>query len=101
MRTRFGLGLATALLATSCGRHAPIAPSALHGGATADGSLADNIYAVAGANMLTRAAARARPLVYVPNSRGASVPVIDPASYRVVRTFRTGSIPQHVVPAYD
>ena len=27
--------------------------------------------------------------------------MIDPATYRVVRTFRTGKVPQHVVPSYD
>jgi YVTN family beta-propeller protein len=26
---------------------------------------------------------------------------IDPTTYQVVRTFRTGALPQHVVPAYD
>ena len=60
-----------------------------------------NIYAATGANALSPIAARARPLVYVPNSRGASVTVIDPATYSVVRTFRTGKVPQHVVPSYD
>jgi YVTN family beta-propeller protein len=60
-----------------------------------------NIYAATGANALTPIAARAKPLVYVPNSRSASVSVIDPTTYRVVRTFKTGRVPQHVVPAYD
>ena len=60
-----------------------------------------NIYAAAGANMLSPAAARAKSLVYVPNSRSASVSVIDPARSTVVRTFKTGAVPQHVVPAYD
>lgn len=62
---------------------------------------ATNIYAFAGANMVAPVAARARHLVYVPNSRSASVSVIDPATYRVIRTFKTGRVPQHVVPAYD
>ena len=60
-----------------------------------------NIYAAAGAGMLSPVARRATPRVYVPNSGSASVSVIDPATYRVVRTFRTGASPQHVVPAYD
>jgi YVTN family beta-propeller protein len=60
-----------------------------------------NIYAATGANALSPVAARARPLVYVPNARGASVTVIDPKTYTVVRTFRTGKVPQHVVPSYD
>ena len=63
--------------------------------------VATNIYANTGAGMLSPVAARAKPLVYVPNSRAASVSVIDPATYRVIRIFRTGAVPQHVVPAYD
>src|SRR3989454_4748460 len=60
-----------------------------------------NIYAAAGAGMLSPAARRARPLVYVPNSKDGTVSVIDPRTYRVVRTLATGALPQHVVPAYD
>jgi YVTN family beta-propeller protein len=60
-----------------------------------------NIYAATGVNGLAPIARRARPLVYVPNSRSASVSVIDPSTYTVVRTFPTGRVPQHVVPAYD
>jgi YVTN family beta-propeller protein len=60
-----------------------------------------NIYAAAGAGMLAPAAQRALSRVYVPNGGAASVSVIDPATYRVVRTFPTGAVPQHVVPAYD
>jgi YVTN family beta-propeller protein len=61
----------------------------------------DNIYAHAGANAMAPAAARALPLVYVPNSHDGTVTVIDPKTYRVVRTFPTGALPQHVVPSYD
>jgi YVTN family beta-propeller protein len=60
-----------------------------------------DIYAFAGANALAPAAARAKPLVYVPNSRSGSVTIIDPATYTIVRTFKTGAVPQHVVPSYD
>src|SRR5256714_8132118 len=60
-----------------------------------------NIYAEDGANNLAPAAARAVPMVYVPNSRSGSVTVIDPKTYQVVRTFPTGKVPQHVVPSYD
>ncbi len=60
-----------------------------------------NIYADAGANMLDSIARRAAPLVYVPNNTSGTVSVIDPRTYRVVRTFATGKVPQHVVPAYD
>ncbi|HEY7393876.1 MAG TPA: YncE family protein, partial [Gemmatimonadaceae bacterium] len=60
-----------------------------------------NIYSATGANALAPEAARARPLVYVPNSRSRSVSVIDPAKHAVVWTIPTGKIPQHVVPSWD
>jgi YVTN family beta-propeller protein len=60
-----------------------------------------NIYAGTGAGMLDSVAARALPRAYVPNGGAASVSVIDLATYRVLRTFPTGAVPQHVVPAYD
>jgi DNA-binding beta-propeller fold protein YncE len=37
----------------------------------------------------------------VPNSRSDTVDVIDPHTYRVVRRFDVGGLPQHVVPAWD
>jgi YVTN family beta-propeller protein len=60
-----------------------------------------NIYAEDGANNLSPEAAKAVPMVYVPNSRSGSVTVIDPKTYQVLRTFPTGKVPQHVVPSYD
>jgi len=39
--------------------------------------------------------------VYVPNSESDSVSVIDPHTYKVIRTFGVGTLPQHVVPSYD
>src|SRR5262249_17823473 len=64
-------------------------------------SIATNVYAFDGANMLTGAARSARPLVYVPNSESASVNVIDPRTYKVIKHFPVGPLPQHVVPSYD
>lgn len=60
-----------------------------------------NVYAATGPDALSPAAARARPMVYVPNSESGTVTLIDPATYEVVRTIRAGVIPQHVVPSYD
>lgn len=60
-----------------------------------------NVYAAAGAGMLDSVARRARSLVYVPLGGAGSVAVIDPATHRVVRTFATATLPQHVVPSYD
>ena len=62
---------------------------------------AHNIYAATGAGMMSPVAQRALPRVYVPNGGAASVSVIDPATYKVVRTFPTGAVPQHVVPGYN
>ena len=39
--------------------------------------------------------------IYVPNSGGSTVTVIDPDTYRVLWSYQTGSNPQHVVPGYD
>src|SRR5437763_13060586 len=42
-----------------------------------------------------------RPLIYIPNSQSNTVDEIDPSTYKVVRHFATGALPQHVVPSYD
>jgi YVTN family beta-propeller protein len=60
-----------------------------------------NIYADAGANMLSPAVSGVPYRIYVPNSGGSTVTVIDPNTYRVITTYQTGSEPQHVVPSYD
>ena len=60
-----------------------------------------NVYAGAGVDMIDTAARRALHLAYVPLGGAGSVAVIDPTTYRVVRTFVTATLPQHVVPAYD
>jgi YVTN family beta-propeller protein len=97
-----GLVALGALLLASCGSkndgtRAPAVADATY--RTKAGAV--NIYAEDGANNLAPEAARAKPLVYVPNSRSASVTVIDPKTYQIVRTFPTGKVPQHVVPSYD
>ena len=60
-----------------------------------------NIYADAGPGMLSPAVRGVPYRIYVPNSGGSSVTVIDPSSYRVIGSYQTGLNPQHVVPAYD
>ncbi|HEY7161679.1 MAG TPA: hypothetical protein VH815_10490 [Acidobacteriota bacterium] len=59
------------------------------------------MYAATVVGNLTSAAASARPLVYVPNSKSDTVSIINPVTRRVIRTFKTGKLPQHVVPSYD
>lgn len=82
----------------ACGNQSP---SGARGAAGSSAGKGVNIYANTGANELAPEAARALPMVYVPNSRSGSVTVIDPRTYQVVRTFATGKVPQHVVPSYD
>jgi len=60
-----------------------------------------DMYSQAGRDMFSPAVAGALPRIYVPNLRGDSVSVIDPATYKVIDTFKVGRSPQHVVPAYD
>jgi YVTN family beta-propeller protein len=60
-----------------------------------------DIYSHTRAGMLTAVSRRARYLVYVPDSRGDGVYVINPKTYRVINYFNTGAIVQHVVPAWN
>jgi len=60
-----------------------------------------NVYADDGTNMLSGAARRALPRVYVPNSESNTVDVIDPHTRKVVEHFAVGALPQHVTPSYD
>ena len=60
-----------------------------------------NLYSHTRAGMLTPVTRRARYLLYVPDSQGDGVYVINPKTYRVIRYFHTGAVVQHVVPAWD
>jgi YVTN family beta-propeller protein len=60
-----------------------------------------SVYAHDRANELTGAARLALPRIYVPNSGSNTVDVIDPRNYKIVEHFAVGSLPQHVVPAWD
>jgi DNA-binding beta-propeller fold protein YncE len=60
-----------------------------------------NVYAADAPGRLSPAVRGDRPLVYVPNSQSNTVDEIDPHTYKVVRHFAVGTLPQHVVPSYD
>jgi DNA-binding beta-propeller fold protein YncE len=60
-----------------------------------------NIYAAAGAGMLSDAARAARPMIYVPHTKTGEVWTIDPATFAVVGRYRLGGELQHVVPSWD
>ncbi len=103
------LGVALALLAGCTATPAVTAPAP----AAAPAPVADalpgmppvtdphNVYAAAGANMLSAAAKAAKPLVYVPHTKSGEVWVIDPTTYAVVGKYRLGGELQHIVPSYD
>jgi YVTN family beta-propeller protein len=60
-----------------------------------------NIYADDGAGMLSPAVRGVPYRIYVPNSGGSTVTVINPDTYQVIRSYQAGLNPQHVVPGYD
>ena len=59
------------------------------------------VYAYARAGMLSPAVRGDPGRLYVPESAGAGIDLIDPSTRRVVARYMTGLDPQHVVPAYD
>jgi YVTN family beta-propeller protein len=60
-----------------------------------------DLYAYDQAGMISAVARRAPARVYVPNSAGDSVDVIDPHTFKVVERFPVGALPQHVTPSHD
>ncbi|TAM43769.1 MAG: YncE family protein [Gammaproteobacteria bacterium] len=60
-----------------------------------------NLYSETAAGKLSPAIAGDLPRVYVPNRISGDVTVIDPATFKVVNTFKVGVNPQHVVPSWD
>src|SRR5204863_9837557 len=60
-----------------------------------------DVYAAARPGEMSPAVRGVVSRIYVPNSRTASVDVIDPATYKIVDHFSVGREPQHVTPSYD
>ena len=60
-----------------------------------------NLYSETVAGRISPATAGALERVYVPNRGANTVSVIDPATLKVVDTFKVGINPQHVVPSWD
>jgi YVTN family beta-propeller protein len=61
----------------------------------------NNLYSETVAGRMSPAVAGALERVYVPNRSADTVSVIDPATLKVIDTFRVGVHPQHVVPSWD
>lgn len=115
---RRSVAVVAVLLAAGCGSGAPalstippvIAPGSGADPGSAPGSALPgmppvtdpgNVYAAVAPGMLSPAAARARPLVYVPDARTGEVTTIDPVTFAVVGRYRVGRQIQHIVPGYD
>ena len=60
-----------------------------------------NVYAADRPGRLSPVAARARALVYVPDTKSDRVDVIDQRTGSIVERFAVGRLPQHVTPSWD
>jgi DNA-binding beta-propeller fold protein YncE len=60
-----------------------------------------NVYAADAPGNLAAAARDVPARVYVPNSKSATVDVIDQTTGRIVKHFAVGRLPQHVTPSWD
>jgi DNA-binding beta-propeller fold protein YncE len=60
-----------------------------------------DVYAATRPGQLAKAVRRFPARVYVPNSGGNTVDVIDARTFRRIRRFRVGPQPQHVTPSWD
>jgi DNA-binding beta-propeller fold protein YncE len=69
--------------------------------AAADAREPVNVYAADAAGMFSPQVHGDPALVYVPNSMSNSVDVISQRTMRVVASFPTGALPQHVTPSWD
>jgi len=60
-----------------------------------------DVYSADRPNQVVAAARGDRSLIYVPNSQSNTVDEINPRTYKIVRQFPVGRLPQHVVPSWD
>jgi DNA-binding beta-propeller fold protein YncE len=60
-----------------------------------------DVYAADRPGRLSRIARGFPARVYVPNSQSNTVYEIDQRSFKIVRRFKTGAVPQHITPSYD
>jgi len=60
-----------------------------------------NVYTAISTRTLSPRVASIPPRVYVPNNYSNTVDVIDPKTFRIVRSFPVGIAPQHVTPGWN
>ena len=97
-----------ALLVAACGAtdhssssSTQVNPNKIVGPRPDSGRQSRNVYAYDRAGALSSAVAGDPALVYVPNSMSGTVDVISQKTFRVIKQFPTGALPQHVTPAYN
>ncbi|MCW2847333.1 MAG: hypothetical protein JWR90_1307 [Marmoricola sp.] len=61
----------------------------------------NDVYSRTRRGMLSPVVAGERELLYVPDSKGSTVTVIDQRTRKVIKVIPTGFLSQHVVPSYD
>jgi DNA-binding beta-propeller fold protein YncE len=60
-----------------------------------------NVYAAGRPGLLSPTVRRDPALVYVPNSQSNTVDVISQRTFKIIRHFAVGALPQHVTPSWD
>src|SRR5207249_9986340 len=60
-----------------------------------------NVYAAPASGVFSPAVAGIAPRVYVPNVSSGTVSIIDPRTFKVVRTLVVGGKPHHITPSWD
>ncbi|HEX5193185.1 MAG TPA: YncE family protein [Solirubrobacteraceae bacterium] len=82
-------------------RSASSAPTRDHQASRTTRQATTNVYAADRAGDLSPVVRRDPALVYVPNSLSNTVDEISQKTFKIVREFPTGALPQHVTPSYD
>jgi YVTN family beta-propeller protein len=90
--------------ATAAGPHARAAPTptrpAARGRHGRLPTLRDTVYGAAATTRLEPRLRGIRPRVYVPNTISGTVVEIDPRTFREIRSFPVGRMPQHITPSW-
>ena len=110
MNGRLIASLVCALTLAACGGSVVShSRSDSHGSPTADVSPATthgrhhpiDVYRYDGAGDLAPAVKHDPAIVYVPNSQSNTVEEISQSTLKVIRSFPTGALPQHITPSHD
>jgi DNA-binding beta-propeller fold protein YncE len=98
-----GAGAARTAGVTSTSGAAPARPAPAPAGLAGMPPVLDpgDVYTATRPGRLSPVVRRLPARVYVPNSGGGTVDVIDARTFRRIRRFAVGRVPQHVTPSWD